>query len=230
MSRQLSFDLPMRAALGRSDFFVCPSNAMAVALIEGWGNWPARKLVLLAETGAGKTHLAHVWAALARASILPARDVTEDIVPPLSQTNLVLEDIQNAVGNLKTETALFHLHNLALSEGNALLFTANAPLATLNFALPDLQSRLQGAQSATLDRPDDTLLAAVLMKLFADRQLIPSADTVPYLVTRMNRSLAEAQRIVDLIDKTALSEKRAITRKLAIEVLERDAQNDLLDN
>ena len=55
MSRQLSFDLPVLSAMGRDDFFVSSSNAAAVAMIEGWQGWPARKLAaggaLIAATG-----------------------------------------------------------------------------------------------------------------------------------------------------------------------------------
>jgi hypothetical protein len=65
--QQLAFDLPARPALEREDFFVSVANAQAVALIEGWRDWPARKLALSGPRGAGKTHLAHVWAARAGA-------------------------------------------------------------------------------------------------------------------------------------------------------------------
>ena len=71
MAEQLSFDLPVRAALGREDFFVSPANAEAVAMVEGWQGWPSRKLVLTGPAGAGKTHLAHVWAGLAGAGSSP---------------------------------------------------------------------------------------------------------------------------------------------------------------
>jgi len=54
-ARQLAFDLPARTALGREDFFVSPANAQAVAMIDGWRDWPARKLVLCGPRGAGKT-------------------------------------------------------------------------------------------------------------------------------------------------------------------------------
>ncbi|MGB8622376.1 MAG: chromosomal replication initiator DnaA, partial [Paracoccaceae bacterium] len=72
MAEQLVFDLPLRAARGREDFFVSPANAMAVAQVENWRRWPARKLVLVGPQGAGKTHLAHVWAAQADAGIVEA--------------------------------------------------------------------------------------------------------------------------------------------------------------
>ena len=71
-ARQLVLDLPVRPALGRADFFVAPANALAVAQVDRWPDWPMRRLAVTGPPGAGKTHLAHVWAARAGAAILPA--------------------------------------------------------------------------------------------------------------------------------------------------------------
>ncbi|MFU8882404.1 MAG: chromosomal replication initiator DnaA [Rhodobacterales bacterium] len=230
MHQQLSFDLPVRAALGREDFFVAPANAMAVALIEGWQNWPGRKLVLEGPSGAGKTHLVHVWAQATGARIVAAASLAGADIPALASGHVAVEDVPEIAGDTDAENALFHLHNLTLAEGHALLLSADRPAARWGLALPDLASRMQGTQATRLDAPDDRLLAAVLAKLFADRQLIPTPDTIPYLVARMDRSLASAGQLVARLDSAALSQKRPINRKLAAEVLEQMLQPDLLDN
>ena len=229
-AKQLSFDLPARAALGREDFFVTPANAMAVALVEGWAHWPSRKLVLSGPAGSGKTHLVHVWAALSGAAILPARDLTGADIPALAAAPVAIEDVEQIAGNSAAEEALFHLHNLALAEGQSLLLTAEKPAAQWGLTLPDLASRMQGTQAATMEEPDDQLLTALLVKLFADRQLSPTPDLVPYLVPRMIRSFDFARRIVAALDAAALAEKRPLNRRLAAEVLRQLDQPDLLDN
>ena len=81
MAEQLNFDLPVRAALGRDDFFVSPANAMAMGLVDLWPNWSAGKLVLSGPKGAGKTHLVHVWAAMSGAHIVSATSLHKDSVP-----------------------------------------------------------------------------------------------------------------------------------------------------
>jgi chromosomal replication initiation ATPase DnaA len=124
MSTQLSFDLPARAALGRDDFFISPSNALAVAMIDTPDTWSNGKLLLIGPKGSGKTHLAHVWAAQSGARIISALTLQEDDVPDLLRTPLVIEDIDQITKDHALETALFHLHNLAQAEGRALLFTA----------------------------------------------------------------------------------------------------------
>ncbi len=229
MHRQLSFDLPARAALGREDFFVAPANAMAVALIENWQNWPGRKLLLEGPKGAGKTHLVHVWAQAATARIVAATSLAGADIPDLASAPVAVEDVQEIAGDLAAENALFHLHNLTLAEGHALLLTADRPAARWGLQLPDLASRMQGTQATRLEAPDDRLLSAVLAKLFADRQLIPTADTIPYLVARMDRAFDSAHLLVVQLDRAALSQGRAINRKLAAEVLEQITQPDLLD-
>jgi chromosomal replication initiation ATPase DnaA len=222
MPRQLAFDLPVREALGRDDFFVAPSNTLALRMIENWRDWPASKLALVGPAGAGKTHLAHVWAAEAGATIVAATDLSvADIAALSAHGRVAVEDVPAATGKAPVETALLHLHNHLLAAGGRLLLTGRAAPARWPVALPDLASRLQATVTATLEPPDDALLAAVLVKLFADRQLAVPPALIPYLVRRMERSLAAARRLVDRLDASALAEGRAISRALAAEVLDR---------
>lgn len=220
MATQLPLDLPTRTALGREDFFVSPSNAVALASLENWQNWPNRKMVLIGPEGAGKTHLVHVWATAAASEIIPAKSLATADISKLAQGNLAIEDVQEIAGNAILEEALFHTHNLVLAEGNHLLLTSPSAPSRWNLSLPDLKSRMEGTNVAALDEPDDTLLAAMLTKLFADRQLMPSPEAVIYLLRNMERSASEAVRIVAQMDKRALSEGRKISRKLALEVLQ----------
>lgn len=230
MHRQLSFDLPVRAALGREDFFVTPANAMAVALIAGWQGWPGRKLVLEGPKASGKTHLAHVWAQTSGARIVQAATLAQADIPALARGHVAVEDVPAIAGNAAAEQALFHLHNLVLAEGRTLLLTADRPAARWGLVLPDLASRMQGTTATRLDAPDDRLLTAVLAKLFADRQLVPTPETIPYLVTHMNRAFDSAQALVAAMDAAALGQGRPLNRKLAAEVLEQVMQPGLLDN
>lgn len=228
--RQLSFDLPVRAALGREDFFVSPANAMAVILIESWRNWSGRKLALIGPAGAGKTHLAHVWAAACGSQIVSATDLVGADIPALASGPIAVEDVQKIAGNRAAEEALFHLHNLTLAEGHFLLVTANRPPHLWGLGLADLASRMQGTQAVMLDQPDDLLLSAVVAKLFADRQMAPSPETLSYLITRMDRSFATARALVGQIDREALALKKPITRNLVARVLGQSELPDLLDN
>ncbi len=223
MARQLSFDLPAKTALGREDFFVSPANALAVAMISAT-SWPGNKLVLSGPAGSGKTHLAHVWAQETGGRIIQSSSLQYDQVPELSKTAIAVEDVPAIASDMDRQRALFHLHNLVLAEGNALLMTGRMPPKFWQLPLADLQSRVEGAHHVALDPPDDALLGAVLAKLFLDRQLNPGPDVIAYLVKHMDRSFAVAAQVVEKLDQVALSEKREITRALAVRVL-----NDGLD-
>lgn len=221
MAEQLGLDLPSIAALGREDFLVAPSNALAVALIDAWPDWPSGKLVLSGPTGSGKTHLAHVWAARSGAGIYDAGDLPGADIPTLASGPVVIENLPNAAGDNAVETALFHVHNLCLANGHALLVTGSGALPNWPITLPDLKSRLQGAASAELAAPDDTLLAAVLVKQFADRQLAPPPDVIPFLVKRIDRSFEAVRDIVAALDAESLARKKPITRPFASALLDK---------
>ena len=226
MTEQLTFDLPAAPALGRSDFFVSPSNAVAVDTIQTSHDWPQGKLVLIGPTGAGKTHLAHVWAALTGARIVAAVDLADQKIGGLADGPVTVEDVDGIAGNRAAEEALFHLHNLVLANGAGLLITASQPPMRWGLGLPDLASRMQGSAIVTLDAPDDALLSAVLVKLFADRQVAIEPSLVSYLVSRMDRSFSGAAVVVDALDKAALSRKRPLSRVLAGEVLDKMASDE----
>jgi chromosomal replication initiation ATPase DnaA len=216
VSRQLAFDLPGPTALRREDFFAAPSNALALRTVEGWREWPGQRLLLIGPDGAGKTHLAHIWATLADAVILPAESLSAIDISELASRAVAVEDADR-IG--PAETALFHLHNLATTTG-ALLLTARTPPRDWGLRLPDLISRMQAMPIAQLDAPDDALLSAVLVKLFADRQVAVPTNLIPYLISRMPRSIGAARALVAALDAHALAAGRPITRALAAEVLD----------
>ena len=211
---QLAFDLPVTEGLRREDFFPSPANAAALAALDD----PAqRRLLLIGPHGAGKTHLVHVWAEARQARLVRMPDLPA-LLPDLPpDAALAIDDADAAPG--RDEAALFHLWNRLAPEGQLLLTAATAP-RDWGLVLPDLISRLQTLPQVHLSPPDDALLSAVLVKLFADRQVSVPANLIPYLLARMERSIAAARQIVARLDAAALARGRPITRALAAEVLD----------
>ncbi|KMK67673.1 DnaA ATPase domain-containing protein [Puniceibacterium sp. IMCC21224] len=219
MAEQLRFDLPFRPALGRGDFYISVANALASRMVDSAQLWPGGKLVLVGPAGSGKTHLAHVWSTESGARILAATDLPDADIPALAEGPVCVEDVSAIAGDAAAEEALFHLHNLVLAQGHRLLVTARTPPAQWALHLPDLASRMTGTQTARLEHPDDDLLAAVMAKLFADRQIVPAPDVLPYLVRHMSRSFDMARQLVTELDKEALGRPRGVSRNLARTVL-----------
>ncbi len=215
--RQLAFDLPVDSRHGAEDFMIGPSNEAAYALIESWPNWPEAWLRLVGPEGAGKTHLAAIWAARAHAWTVSVAEVTTASVPHLvSGGALVVEDCDRSP---REEPALFHLMNAMKAKNGFLLLTARTAPDLWGVGIPDLLSRLRLAPHATIAPPDDALLRALLVKLFVDRQLVVDTGIIDALTVRMERSFAAARAIVDALDRLSLERGRRVTRPLASEVL-----------
>lgn len=218
--RQLALDLPHAESFRRDDFLESASNEAALRLVERWPEWPSRAAAIVGPPGSGKSHLAAIWAARSGARIAAAAELRRADVPAqLATAALVVEDV--APGNVD-EAALFHLFNLAREDAAYLLLTAARRIDGAGFELADLVSRLRAIPAVTLAPPDDATLSAVLVKLFADRQLAVGEGVIAYLLPRMERSLASARQLVARLDRAALSRGRAVTRQLAAEVLRGD--------
>lgn len=213
---QMPLPLTHRIARGREAFLVSQSNAMAVAWIDKWPEWPQPLLVLAGPQGSGKSHLADVWRTRANALIGEAADLTGAAVPALLQADaLVLENIHRT----RDHAALFHLLNFARENTKALLLTSARTTHTLGFPLADLASRLNAAPQAVLDEPDDALLIQLIAKLFDERGVHVGADMIDYIIKRIDRSAAAARDAVERIDRHALSHTKRLNIGVLREVL-----------
>jgi chromosomal replication initiation ATPase DnaA len=224
--RQLPFLFPHRPSLAGEDFLVADPNRDAVAWLDRWPDWPAPALIVYGPPGCGKTHLTAVFSHRSG-----ARAVTVDELVRLAPHELlagapalILDDADGAGirGAAGVERPLLHLFNTAREAGQKLLLTAIEPPARWPLTLADLRSRLNGCPAVAIAPPDDALLAALLVKLFADRQLRVAEPVVAYLAARMERSFDAARRIVARLDAASLGRGGAPTLALARAVLDEE--------
>lgn len=214
--RQLVLALDHAESFAREDFLAGPPNAAGLALIERWPDWPSPAMALVGPEGAGKSHLAAIWAEAAGARVLSARLIGETDLPGALATGaLVVEDLSPEAFD---ERALFHLLNLAREQSAFLLLTSRAPPAGFALAIRDLASRLRALPVVTLAPPDDALLRALIVKLAADRQLALDEALVTFLVNRIERSYAAARAALTRMDEEAMRLHRPVTRALAADL------------
>ncbi|MCT7375901.1 DnaA regulatory inactivator HdaA [Chelativorans salis] len=214
--RQLPLDLAHEEARTRDDLVVTPANARAVALVESWPDWPSSVTVLAGPAGAGKSHLAAIWRAHSGARQVAADRIDGATLAAAEHGPVLVDDADSAA---RDETALFHLINTVRGADTHLLLTARRFPTGWGVRLPDLLSRLKAAALVEIDEPDDVLLAGVIVKLFADRQVAVEPHVVQFLVRRIERSLSTAQQVVERLDRAALERKTRITRALAADVV-----------
>lgn len=214
--RQLVLALDHAESFAREDFLAGPPNAAGLALIERWPDWPAPAMALVGPEGAGKSHLAAIWAEASGARVLSAKLIGETDLPGALATGaLVIEDLSPEAFD---ERALFHLLNLAREQSAFLLLTSRAPPAGFTLAIRDLASRLRALPAVTLAPPDDALLRALIVKLAADRQLALDEALVTFLVNRIERSYAAARAALTRMDEEAMRLHRPVTRALAADL------------
>lgn len=194
---QYALNITLPPVFSSDNFFVSSCNEEAHRWISAWPNWPAHALLLYGPAGSGKSHLAAIWAARAKG-------------------NMLVEDIER----ITDARQLLHLFNFTKENKASLLFTSAVPAAQLPFTLPDLTSRLLAIPAVAIGQPDDAVLAAAMRKQFADRQMKVDDDVIAYILPRMERSLAKAKDLVELLDREALAGKKSITIPFVKSVME----------
>lgn len=211
MPVQLPLPLKPRQHFRREDFLVGPGNAQAVAFLDAWPNWPAPAAVLYGPSGAGKTHLAQVWAELTGAAVFEAAavdDTAEIPRAPVAIENVVLPD--DAL-----ERTLFAL----IERSQPLLMTATEPPERWQVQLPDMVSRCRAMLSFPLWAPDEDLLESLAEKLFAVRQLSVPKAVITEMIRSLERSPKAVRDFVARADREALARHRPVSVGLVRELL-----------
>ncbi|PIR37131.1 MAG: DNA replication protein [Alphaproteobacteria bacterium CG11_big_fil_rev_8_21_14_0_20_39_49] len=203
---QKSFDLSVKIPVREDDYIISNSNVNAFSLIGKWPQWDSKILLLYGSESSGKTHLAKIWCKNANAISLSAEDIYTNNFD-LSKNHL-LDDLEKVCD----EPALLHFYNMVKeADSGYLLMTAGNSPSNMKIRLADLRSRLGAVASIGINDPDDEILRQILVKRFASRQLKVDMDVIKYIVSRMERSFLAAEKLVDILDKEALKQKKNIT-------------------
>lgn len=217
MSEQLPLSLERAPRFRREDFVVYPANEEAVRAVDAWPVWAGGALAVVGPEGSGKSHLAHAWAKASGAAVFAE--------PPDAATlagfdgPVLLEDADREPAG----EPLFHLINAAARPERGLLLTARASPRAWASEVPDLRSRLNAIRVVELGEPDEAGFGELLEAAFRNRGLAASPDLLSYLSRRVERSPAGAARIAERLDATALASGRPVSRVVARELLEDQA-------
>lgn len=220
VSRQLALPIAAPASSAWDDLIADASNAEALVWLGEPASWPLGRLALHGPEGVGKSHMLRAIAARHGWRLLQGPGLsTELALVPAADTVLDQAD-------LAPEQPLFHLVNRAAESGCRLLLAARQPPSRWTTGLPDLASRLRATQATAIARPGEALLAAILAKHLADRQLRVEAGVQAFLLSRLPRDAAAIAAAVARLDAAALAGAAAITRPFARTVLGLGGEND----
>ena len=225
MAHQLALALPYVPSYKSSDFVVAACNRDAACRVMGWPHWSSHGLVIWGEGGCGKTHLASLWAEKANATFLSLNQITDvhvwsgslqsgssvrrpnaELPPPC----YVVDNVQGdgAPQSADDEVKLFHVLNTIKEMNGFALLIGRHPPRSWPVVLPDLRSRLMALDSVGIDPLTDDLMAPLMLKLFADAQIVVGDSLVTYALTRLTRSYAAVHLFVQACyHRTLLTQK-----------------------
>ena len=219
MNEQLVLGLALKEALQKEDFFISSSNLDAVTLLDNTDQWGSGALLLVGPKGSGKTHLSLVWCKENKAKYLRLESVLQEMEKGLIHDTVCVEDIDIIADTekqkkTKIEEGIFHLINSVGSRGGKLLISSSKMPNALSVGLKDLESRLQSFSKTYIKEPDDSLVMALLLKYFNDRQIFIKHSNLTYIATRINRTYSSIYKFVNDVDHKALVLNTKLTRTL----------------
>lgn len=204
---------------GEGAFIVSDSNRPAIALLEQWRAWPGGALALVGPQGAGKSHLARLWAAQAGALAVSAKAGSANIRQAFAARDgrLVVDDADRA----RDDAAIMTLLDLARTEGGSVLLIGRETPSEWQTPVPDLRSRFAALLAAPIGEPDETMLAHLLRRLCRAKFIELKENVAKYLAQQMERSYAAAIRLVEEIDRLMVEGSHPVPYDVAAEALRR---------
>ena len=211
----LKFELEQNFAY--DDFFVSKCNYFAFNLIESWPNWEKNILNIYGEKYSGKSHLSQIFKKKYKAIIIKKEEINNDFFNKIRfYENIILDNLDY----ISDEKILYSIFNFAEQYNKYLIINSVKPLNSLKFSLPDLNSRLKNCIFAKIDKPDDDMIFALVLKHFSDRQIKIEKKIIEYITKRIERSYGKILEFIYKVDQFSLINKKPIDYKSIKNILE----------
>ena len=198
------------------DFYVSKSNKHIFDLLNQWPNWEKNFLNINGENFSGKTHLINIFLKKFNGIKLESNSLNNNDLKDIKiHQNIVLENLDKKVD----ENLFFTLCNIIEQDNKYLIVTSNKPIVDINFNLIDLKSRSKNFLLQNIEKPDDELIFALILKNLSDRQISIDKKLINYIIKRIDRSYGKIIDFIYKIDEVSLKKKRSIDFKIIKEVL-----------
>jgi len=199
-----------------NDFYVSKSNKHIFSLLTKWPKWEKNFLNISGEKYSGKSHLINIFLKKFKGIKLQSSKIqNEDIKRIKIFENIILEDLNHDVD----EKLIYTLFNIVDQDNKFIIVTSLIPIVDIDFSLKDLKSRSKNFLLQNIDKPDDDLMFALLLKNLSDRQIILDKKLIDYSIKRIERSYSKIFDFIYKIDELSLKKKKSIDLKIIKEVL-----------
>ena len=198
------------------DFLISKSNMHVMNILGKWPKWERNFLNVSGEKYSGKSHIVSIFLKRFKGIILNSKKIkNKDIKKIKIYQNIIIEDVDSNID----EKLLFSILNLIEQDNKYLIVTSIKPIVNINFQLNDLKSRFKNFLLQNIEKPDDELLFALILKNLSDRQIILDNKLVNYIIKRIDRSYGKIFDFIYKIDEISLKRKKSIDLKLIKEAL-----------
>ncbi len=198
------------------DYFISSSNKHIIDLFDNWPKWEKNFLNISGENFSGKTHLINIFLKRYKGIKYEANSLNNDILKEIKiHQNIILENLGKSIN----EELFYTLYNIIEQDNKYLIVTSLCPIVDIDFSLKDLKSRSKNFLLQNIEKPDDELIFALLVKNFSDRQILIQKKLINYIIKRIDRSYDKIFDFIYKIDEISLKKKKSVDLKIIKEVL-----------
>ena len=198
------------------DFYISKSNEHIINLLNSWPKWEKNFLNISGEKFSGKTHLINIFLSKFNGIKLDSISLKNEHLKEIKvHQNVVIENLNKEID----ENLIFTLINIIDQDNKYLIITSEEPIVNINFNLNDLKSRSKSFLLQNIDKPDDDLIFALILKNLSDRQISLDKKLINYLIKRIDRSYSKIFDFIYKIDELSLKKKKSIDFKIIKEAL-----------
>ena len=215
--RQELFEFNFNKSYNKNDFFVSESNFYAYNLLLSWPKWEKKIINIHGERYSGKTHLIEIFLEKNKGLLIDTQKLSNyDLEELRFNENIIVDNINNDID----ENIFYSLIDTIEKYNKFLILTSNKSLNDLNLKLNDLRSRLKNCLFAEIQKPDDILVQALIIKNLGDFQISVDSKLIDFISKRITRSYTKIREFVCTIDEISLKKKKPINLKIIKEILE----------
>ena len=198
------------------DFYVSKSNEFSFKLLDSWPNWEKNFVNLIGENFSGKTHLINIFLKKFKGIKINASKINNEFLKNIKiYENIVIENLNNEID----ETLFFTLLNIIDQDNKYLIVTTTKPIVNMLFELDDLNSRSKNFILSEIEKPEDDLVFALILKNLSDRQISIDKKLIDFIIKRIDRSYGKISDFIYKIDEISLKRKKSIDFKVIKEIL-----------